>query len=550
MKNKYTIDDFIERAVKKHGDRYDYSKSVYVDSVTPLEIICHEHGSFFQAPAAHLRGYGCPLCGNKKRGKRSSLEEFIDKAREVHGDKYDYSKVEYINSWTKVCIVCHEHGEFYQTPMAHLNGQGCPKCLGRGLSQDEIISKFKAVHNDKYDYSKVKFTRVKDKVCIICPEHGEFWKTPEKHIMGQGCPKCSFKKRGENHICTQEEFINRATLLHGGKYLYDNVSYTCMDEKVEIICPKHGSFYQRPYDHLQGHGCPKCGMLVSKAEDDIYNFLVNLIGEDNILRNDRSVLNGKEIDIYIPSKKFGIEYNGLKWHSEEFGKDRDYHSSKMFNAISNGIRLVQIFEDEWINHRDLVLSKIAHLLHENSGMKRIMGRKCSVQEIAKPLAKVFLDRYHIQGYGKSTVSYGCFYMDKLIGVMSFVDDGKGKWNLVRFATDINYICQGVGGKLLKYFIKKQNPIEIKTFADRRWTCSSADNIYIKLGFKVDTVLKPDYHYINGDNPVERIHKFNLRKNTLIKKYGMSPDLTESEMVSKLGFYKIWDCGLIRYIWRK
>lgn len=550
MKNKYTIDDFIERAVKKHGDRYDYSKSVYVDSVTPLEIICHEHGSFFQVPAAHLRGYGCPLCGNKKRGKRSSLEEFIDKAREVHGDKYDYSKVEYINSWTKVCIICHEHGGFYQTPMAHLNGQGCPKCLGRGLSQDEIISKFKAVHNDKYDYSKVKFTRVKDKVCIICPEHGEFWKTPEKHIMGQGCPKCSFKKRGENHICTQEEFINRATLLHGGKYLYDNVSYTCMDEKVEIICPKHGSFYQRPYDHLQGHGCPKCGMLVSKAEDDIYNFLVNLIGEDNILRNDRSVLNGKEIDIYIPSKKFGIEYNGLKWHSEEFGKDRDYHSSKMFNAISNGIRLVQIFEDEWINHRDLVLSKIAHLLHENSGMKRIMGRKCSVQEIAKPLAKVFLDRYHIQGYGKSTVSYGCFYMDKLIGVMSFVDDGKGKWNLVRFATDINYICQGVGGKLLKYFIKKQNPIEIKTFADRRWTCSSADNIYIKLGFKVDTVLKPDYHYINGDNPVERIHKFNLRKNTLIKKYGMSPDLTESEMVSKLGFYKIWDCGLIRYIWRK
>lgn len=550
MKNKYTIDEFIERAVKKHGDRYDYSKSIYVDSVTPLEIICHEHGSFFQAPAAHLRGYGCPLCGNKKRGKRSSLEEFIDKAREVHGDKYDYSKVEYINSWTKVCIICSEHGEFYQTPMAHLNGQGCPKCLGRGLSQDEIISKFKAVHNDKYDYSKVKFTRVKDKVCIICPEHGEFWKTPEKHIMGQGCPKCSFKKRGENHICTQEEFINRATLLHGGKYLYDNVSYTCMDEKVEIICPKHGSFYQRPYDHLQGHGCPKCGMLVSKAEDDIYNFLVNLIGEDNILRNDRSVLNGKEIDIYIPSKKFGIEYNGLKWHSEEFGKDRDYHSSKMFNAISNGIRLVQIFEDEWINHRDLVLSKIAHLLHENSGMKRIMGRKCSVQEIAKPLAKVFLDRYHIQGYGKSTVSYGCFYMDKLIGVMSFVDDGKGKWNLVRFATDINYICQGVGGKLLKYFIKKQNPIEIKTFADRRWTCSSADNIYIKLGFKVDTVLKPDYHYINGDNPVERIHKFNLRKNTLIKKYGMSPDLTESEMVSKLGFYKIWDCGLIRYIWRK
>ena len=178
-----------------------------------------------------------------------------------------------------------------------------------------------------------------------------------------------------------------------------------------------------------------------------------------------------------------------------------------------------------------------------------MARKCIVQEINKEISIDFLEKYHIQGYGKCTKTYGCFYEDILIGVMSFLKCKDNKWELVRFASNYNYVCSGIGGKLFQYFIKENNPQEIKTFADRRWTINDNDNLYTKIGFKLDKILKPDYHYIDSTKPTERIHKFNLRKRTLHKKYGLPFNMKESEMVKKIGYVKIWDCGLYRYIWK-
>jgi hypothetical protein len=178
-----------------------------------------------------------------------------------------------------------------------------------------------------------------------------------------------------------------------------------------------------------------------------------------------------------------------------------------------------------------------------------MARKCLIKEINKCLSINFLNKYHIQGYGKCTKTYGCFYEDNLIGVMSFLNGKNDKWELVRFASDYNYICSGIGGKLFQYFIKENNPQEVKTFADRRWTINENDNLYTKIGFKLDKILKPDYHYIDSAKPTERIHKFNLRKRTLHKKYGLPFNMKESEMVKNIGYIKIWDCGLYRYIWK-
>ena len=136
----------------------------------------------------HLRGQGCPKCAGTKK---SSTKEFIEKARKVHGDKYDYSKVEYINNKTKVCIICPEHGEFWQTPNCHLSGDGCAKCSKKHkYTTEEWIEEAKKVHGNKYDYSKVNYINSQTKVCIICPEHGEFWQKPDRHLLGQGCPIC------------------------------------------------------------------------------------------------------------------------------------------------------------------------------------------------------------------------------------------------------------------------------------------------------------------------------------------------------------------------
>ena len=190
--------------------------------------------------------------------KKKTKEEFIASAREVHGDKYDYSKVEYVCALTKVCIICPEHGDFWQEANSHLRGQGCPKCKyeKQSSSTEEFIQKAHKVHGDKYDYSKVEYDGYKTKVCIICPKHGEFWQTPNSHLNGNGCPKC----KGEKQTCTTDEFIAKAKKIHGDKYDYSKVEYVNNHTKVCIICPEHGEFWQIPSSHLQGKGCPKCGI--------------------------------------------------------------------------------------------------------------------------------------------------------------------------------------------------------------------------------------------------------------------------------------------------
>ena len=195
-------------------------------------------------------------------------EEFIIKAINIHGNKYDYSKVEYKNCKQKVCIICPEHGEFWQSPEGHYNGLGCPLCAnnkrwetrGRKTTND-FISESKKIHGDKYDYSKVIYTNNKSKICIICPEHGEFWQTPYGHLNGNGCPKCKGKKTSKEKMVKFDDFLQRAIKIHGNKFNYDKSTYKGLIYKVKIICPIHGEFWQIARSHLKGHGCKKCVKL-------------------------------------------------------------------------------------------------------------------------------------------------------------------------------------------------------------------------------------------------------------------------------------------------
>ena len=197
---------------------------------------------------------------------RLTTEQFIEKAKLIHGDKYDYSKVEYVNNHTKVCIICHEHGEFWQEPHAHIDAKrGCPKCgaikcvNATRKSVEKFIDEAKELHGNKYDYSKVEYVNSKTKVCIICPEHGEFLQTPNNHLKGSGCPKCHFKKLGDERKIGNKDLIERAIKIHGNKYDYSKVEYVNNRTKVCIKCPKHGEFFITPDSHLyQKSGCPKC----------------------------------------------------------------------------------------------------------------------------------------------------------------------------------------------------------------------------------------------------------------------------------------------------
>ena len=263
-----TKEEFVEKARKVHGDKYDYSKVEYKNNSTKVCIICPKHGEFWQTPNHHLQGHGCKYCKNENIRKRCThnITIFIEKARKVHGDKYDYSKVEYINSKTKVCIICPIHGEFWQVPSYHLSGNGCPECgiekrnKHNSLNKTQFIEKARKVHGDKYDYSKVEYVNSSTKVCIICPEHGEFWQTPNSHLRGGGCSKCGINRRTISQTSNIEMFIKKAREIHGDKYDYSKVEYINNKTKVCIICPEHREFWMKPNAHLNGQGCPLCGI--------------------------------------------------------------------------------------------------------------------------------------------------------------------------------------------------------------------------------------------------------------------------------------------------
>jgi len=198
MKKK-TTEEFIKKAKEVHGDKYDYSKTVYINSKNKVVIICPTHGEFLQEPDSHTNSKnGCLSCS---KNIRKTTEEFIKKAKEVHGDKYDYSKTVYKKRDGKVVIICKIHGEFLQTPSNHINGKNCFLCDGeKTKTTEEFIKESSKLYSSKYDYSKTVYKNARNKVIIICPIHGEFLKSPNCHLaQKQGCPKCKVSK-GENTI--------------------------------------------------------------------------------------------------------------------------------------------------------------------------------------------------------------------------------------------------------------------------------------------------------------------------------------------------------------
>ena len=320
-KRRKSFNTFIEESINTHGNKYDYSKVEYINIDTKVCIICPEHGEFWQIPYQHIKGNGCPKCNG---GTLQTKEDFIKKAILIHEDKYDYSKVEYINSQTKVCIICPEHGEFWQTPGNHIYGNGCPKCSGKNKTTENFIQESIKIHENKYDYSKTQYKGIFNKVTIICPEHGEFLQTPHSHLRGNGCPKCFYdREQNINKIC-REFFKEKAMKIHGNKYDYSKVEYINSQTKVCIICPKHGEFWQTPNKHLNGQGCPIC------KESSLEEKVRVLFEFNNIyFEKEKRFENYNRIyDFYIPDKKIIIECQGVQHF-----KSIDYFSSNLDEQI-------------------------------------------------------------------------------------------------------------------------------------------------------------------------------------------------------------------------
>ena len=297
---------FINKANLIHNYIYNYELVEYIDSKNKINIICNIHGMFKQTPSKHLSGSGCIKCGYlaTKNKTKSNKIKFTDKANKIHNNEYNYSKVNYINSQTKVEIICKNHNflySFFQTPNSHLNGKGCPKCFGNiKKNNEDFVLEANKIHNDKYLYHKINYINNNSKIEIVCPIHGSFFQSPKNHLNNHGCLKCSGKIVSNNL-----EFIKKSNKIHNNKYNYSKVNYVSCMKKVEIICNNHGSFFQRPNNHLSGQGCLKCSGSEKLSMNDFLNKAKN--NNDNFYQYDysKAILNGNKTKIEIICKFHG-----------------------------------------------------------------------------------------------------------------------------------------------------------------------------------------------------------------------------------------------------
>lgn len=801
---RMTKEDFVREANSIHKDGiYSYEKFVYVNKKTKGIIHCNKHNiDFEQTPEKHLQGQGCPKCRYEKsaRSKTHTTEWFVNKAKEIHGEKYDYSKSEYIKSNKKVEIICNEHGSFWMTPENHLhktNPQGCPKCArnrtinGRKSTTENFICKAKEVHGDYYDYSKVNYTNNRTKVCIICPKHGEFWQEPSNHLMGYNCPVCAnVLSKGEKEVydlccevvgkenvkrrvktiinrkqmkkLTYNEFVKRANELHNEEYDYEEDSYLktkvkmwmthkkcghrfkqtphnhlqgqgCLkccyltrktdysflesakerfgekysfpfideeytnshgkitivcnecgntftkragdfitseyggcdchkkkqkefeNNKIELVCEKHGVYYKYmkqllngdckcqkcacshngdfkklSFDYFNEHlkekypnisvvdkseyvntstpmnfrcrkcghtfnrtpsmflyselsnECPFCGKIelslkkrktteqFKKEVNELYDGRYNVIGEyvssnikvsikcnecgrifdieansflqghgcpyhninhsieerkileeiktqcPNTISNDRKTLNGNELDIYIPDKNIAIEYDGLYWHSE-IKKDKGYHLRKTEDCEKQGIRLLHIFEDEWLYKNNIVRSILNNSLDNTKN--RIFARKCSLRLVNEQETMDFLNENDIDGYDKCNISFGLYYNNGLVCIMTFIETNQNDYELSRFCSSTDTSVIGGASKLFQHFITTYKPKSVTTYVNRRYFTGQMFEI---LSFECIGKTQPEFMYVVGDK------RMNINKNE--------------------NCYRIYDCGKKVYKW--
>lgn len=349
---------FIKRAIVIHNNKYDYSQVEYKAAKQKVRIICEYHGEFSQTPDSHLQGQGCSKCSNVYR---YSTNEWIKKANDIHAEKYDYSKTVYEKNSAKVCIICKEHGEFWQTPANHLKGKNCPKCTGHFMDQSFFLDKAKELYKDKrgnplYDYSIVNYKDSTTHVTIICrrkdqltsKEHGEFSKTPNKHLNGQGCPLCGNESGGLKNRLSNEEFLERA-FTDDFKYL---TSYTTAKTKIHIKCKKcEHKFWQEAYSHLSGCGCPSCND--SKLEKAVTQYL-NELEIKNEKQKRFEWLGRQSLDFYLPDFNIVIECQGIQhFEPKDFfggGKglveivNRD--NRKLKKCLSNNLEMIYVIDNE------------------------------------------------------------------------------------------------------------------------------------------------------------------------------------------------------------
>lgn len=548
-KYKDGIETFIRRAQEVHGDKYDYGRAVYRGAKRKLTIVCPEHGAFEQEAWSHLSGRGCALCGDARIGEltRLSHDEFVERAKSVHGDTYDLSLINYDGMGKKVKVVCKVHGTFSVRAGNFIYKKtGCSRCKNLKTSErsrrslQSYAEACSVKHGGRFTYVDLTYKNSAAYLTIVCHQHGEFQQLARDHLRGVGCVKCS------KPVFDQQSFLRAASTTHDEKYDYSNAVYVSAFEKVKIVCPEHGEFLQAPTYHVnQSHGCPRCARVgPSSGQLEILEFLR---GKADAICEFPLVDSKKRLDIFIPSKNLAVEYHGLIWHSTAFATDRLKDSVKHKEAESSGIRIIHIYQDEWLNQRPVVERTLLSALGD---LPKVAARKTDVVLLDNKAANEFYKKNHLQGSTKPAVSVGLYHDDVLVAAMSFAmcrsvrtNTDKGLWELQRYAASMTVV--GGASRLLKHFLALDLCHTLVSYSDNRLFTG---NMYKRIGFTLVHETEPDYCYVSNSIKDGRIHKSKFQRKHLPNRLtNFDPDKTEVENCFNNGWYQLFDCGKRKWV---
>ena len=472
----------------------------------------------------------CEICG-KEFKNLFGLSKHIVKIHNVNSEDY-YLK--YIGS-KKYCLTCNKETKFKNIIYGYQDY--CSSfCCNNDIKKKNNISKMR----EQWWKNSPNVEETKEKISTTIKQQWQNKNSAYHKEEYRNNLSCSLKNRWNKW---RNEDFKTLCNSYGFEIVND---YEHAHKICKFKCLECGKEFETIWNYLQsGKSCPYCFPNgVSKEEIELYEFIKKNINKE-IITNTKKVISPKELDIFIPDLNIAIEYNGLWSHSAncEWGKkDRTYHLNKTLECENKNIRLIHIFEDEWIFKKDIVKHRLLNILNVNKS-KVIYARNCTINILQTLQKNDFLNKYHLQGADSCHIKLGAFYNNELVAVMTF---SKGKiskgskskenvWELSRFCVNYNYRIPGIASKLLMYFKRNYNWEQIFSYADRRW---SNGNLYYKLGFNFISFTTPNYWYLKN---YKRVHRFSLRKREDEPK-----ELTEFQIRLSQGYNWIWDCGNYKF----
>lgn len=530
--NSYSHEQ-VENIIQSQGCRL---LSPYLGDYTGALLIKCSCGNTFSRSLQTFRNskaYHCEKCSGKTKWNIDSVRDYVEHTGGI------LLSSEYTNASAKLKFRCPTCDKTFERRFADFKQSAsptCPSCSGKqGWSQNPkkvTIDAVRAfVSNTNVRLISTNIDSITQPLTFECACSKQYiqpfsiFRTRTHHE----CPTCAYKRRvgfDENQI---QNLNNKQKLieLHHTKLMNMAEIATKLGVSVQCVC-----------DYFHRHGIQILNFPNSKGENDIAHFIRNILPpECSIETNSKNIIPPYELDLYLPDNQVAIEYCGIYWHSEAANRGSTYHKSKHDKCKNLGIRLLTIYEDEWLKRSTIVKNMIRSILGLNNNHV-VYARNTSIAVPTFNERKQFCERFHIQGNGRGSVWYALYHQDAPVAMIGLVNNA-GHFLLNRFCSNGRVI--GGFTKLLKHFQKNHQWKTIYTFADKRW---SVGDLYTKSGFTVDAEIKPDFYYVRNG---KRYHKFAFRHVHLPKKIlQYDPKLSEWQNCKKNGMTRIWDCGKIRF----